>query len=278
MNGLNVGCGLRFHPAWTNIDVISHSPQVQAHNCRGGIPFPDHSFEVVYHSHALEHFQKKEALGFLRECFRILKPGGIIRVAVPDLECLARLYLHAIDKASSGDTQWQHNYEWLMLELYDQTVRNRPGGGMIDYLKQKPLPNERFLFERLGGEMHRILETIRRPVQPTQMHSTSLQKVTCRLLAFPQLALKRVLDKCLGPEGSEALEIGRFRLSGEVHQWMYDRYSLARLLSQAGFQEPRRCGPAESMIPDWTHYHLDTEPDGSTYKPDSIYMEAVKPA
>ena len=198
-------------------------------------------------------------------------------MAVPDLECLARLYLEAIPKAAGGDTQWQHNYDWLMLELYDQTVRNRPGGGMIDYLKQDPLPNEHFLFERFGGEVRRILQAIRTPDRPKPALLPLSQKITRWLSALPRRALMRGLRKSLGPGGSDALEIGRFRLSGEVHELMYDRYSLARLLAQAGFLDLRRRDPAESLIPDWTSYHLDTDPDGSIYKPDSIYMEAVKP-
>ncbi len=273
---LNIGCGSRFHPAWTNIDANPISPNVQFHDCRAGLPFPDHSFDVVYHSHVLEHFAKTEAPRFVQECFRALRPGGIIRVAVPDLESLARLYLFAIDKAAGGDTQWQHNYDWLMLELYDQTVRNRSGGGMIDYLKQDPLPNEAFLFERCGGEIRRIVQAMRKP-RPKQTHRSLVEEITRQLLAIPQAALMGFLQKLLGPEGSEALKVGQFRLAGEVHQWMYDRYSLARLLGEVGFQNPQRRGPAESLIPDWTSYHLDTEQDGSTYKPDSIYMEAVKP-
>ena len=277
MKYLNVGCGSRFHPAWTNIDATSISPSVLVHDCRAGIPFPDHSFDVVYHSHVLEHFSKIEALRFVQECFRVLRPEGIIRVAVPDLECLARLYLCAIDKAAGGDTQWQHNYDWLMLELYDQTVRNRSGGGMIDYLKQDPLPNGAFLFERGGGEIRRILQAIRKPTRPKLTRLPLIEEITRWILAIPHAALRRCLAKLLGPKGREALEIGQFRLAGEIHQWMYDRYSLARLLGQVGFQNPQRRGPAESLIPDWTSYHLDTESDGSTYKPDSTYMEAVKP-
>lgn len=277
MKCLNIGCGSRFDPAWTNIDANPSSPNVQFHDCREGLPFLDHSFDVVYHSHVLEHFAKTEAARFVQECFRVLRSGGIIRVAVPDLESLARLYLCAIDKAAGGDTQWQHNYDWLMLELYDQTVRNRSGGGMIDYVKQDPLPNEAFLFERSGGEIRRILQAMRKPTRPTQTHLSLVEEITRRLLAIPQAALTRCLQKLLGPEGSEALKVGQFRLAGEIHQWMYDRYSLARLLGQVGFQNPRRRGPAESLIPDWASYHLDTEPDGSIYKPDSIYMEAVKP-
>ena len=74
----------------------------------------------------------------------------------------------------------------------------------------------------------------------------------------------------------ESLEVGRFRHRGEPHLWMYDRYSLARLLREAGFRDPHRVGPAESSILDWSSYNLDTEPDGQVYKPDSLFMEAFK--
>ncbi len=57
---LNLGCGTRYHPAWTNVDMVSKSEHVLAHNLREGIPFPDAHFEVVYHSHVLEHFTRQE--------------------------------------------------------------------------------------------------------------------------------------------------------------------------------------------------------------------------
>ena len=59
------------------------------------------------------------------------------------------------------------------------------------------------------------------------------------------------------------LSVARFRSSGEIHQWMYDRYSLKALFEKAGFKDAKRVGPTESRIPDWTSYHLDTDPDGA---------------
>ena len=85
---LNLGCGGRFHPEWTNIDFYSSGGAVIAHDLNLGIPFPDSSFDVVYHSHVLEHFPKAKARRFIAECVRVLKPGGILRVVVPDLEDL----------------------------------------------------------------------------------------------------------------------------------------------------------------------------------------------
>lgn len=81
----------------------------------------------------------------------------------------------------------------------------------------------------------------------------------------------------MGEADNKALQIGRFRLQGEVHQWMYDRYSLARLLRKTGFHNPQPVGPTESQLQGWADYNLDTEPDGTIYKPDLLYMEAIKP-
>src|SRR5580704_992300 len=85
MRALNLGCGDRFHPNWENLDFVPVDRTVKAHDLRRGIPYPDGCFDVVYHSHVLEHFSKVEAPQFLRECFRVLAPSGIIRVVVPDL-------------------------------------------------------------------------------------------------------------------------------------------------------------------------------------------------
>jgi hypothetical protein len=51
-----------------------------------------------------------------------------------------------------------------------------------------------------------------------------------------------------------------------------------RLLEDCGFQQIVRRTATESYIPDWPEFNLDTEPDGSVYKPDSLFMEAIKPA
>ena len=74
-----------------------------------------------------------------------------------------------------------------------------------------------------------------------------------------------------------ALEIGRFRLnSGEVHQWAYDRYSLAKDLLDAGFTDPKKCAHGESRIPDWKSFHLEVTLEGAVEKPDLLVMEAIK--
>jgi hypothetical protein len=80
-----------------------------------------------------------------------------------------------------------------------------------------------------------------------------------------------------GSAGARAIKIGQFRLAGEVHQWMYDRYSLAHLMLAAGFVDPIQQSAKNSLIPQWTSFNLDTLPDGNVRKPDSLFMEATKP-
>jgi len=274
---LNLGCGLRFHPDWVNVDSDSSHPCVQVYDLRRGIPLANESFDVVYHSHILEHFQKYRAQAFMQDCYRVLKPGAIIRVAVPDLERIATLYLQALGKLLEGKNEWRHHHEWMMLELYDQTVRERSGGEMLDYFSRNPIPNEAFILERFGGEARRIIQAVKnRPVGPRKQRSF-MQRIDRDMRNLTYNLRCRFLQWLLGEDDYTALQIGRFRLVGEIHQWMYDRYSLAQLLLQVGFQNPHPVGPAESQIPGWSNFHLDTEPDGSVYKPDSLYMEAVKP-
>lgn len=267
---LNLGCGGRYHPEWTNIDIAPQSKEVMQYDLSRGIPFPDASCDVVYHAAVFEHLRRPDAAAYLKECFRVLQPGGIVRIGVPDLEKICRLYLSKLEAASNGDPAAAFDYDWIMLELFDQTVREKSGGEMLDYLRQDPLPNEAFVYERIGEEGRQLIKTLRnRPVYP--------QKGSLSLSNFLNKLKKGMLSRLLGKKNKKALEIGRFRLAGEVHQWMYDRYSLSKLLMQAGFRNPQLQSASTSQIPNWTNFNLDTLPDGTIIKPDLFFMEAVKP-
>lgn len=271
MRYVNLGCGNTYHSDWINIDIAPLGPGVIAHDLSQGIPLDDNSCDVVYHSHVLEHIRRNDASGFIAECHRVLRPGGIIRIAVPDLERICRAYLEKLDGALAGDRAAEADYEWIMLELFDQTTRERSGGMMGAYLRRSPLVNEEFIYERIGEEGRRMVEAVRTPKKgPTGAPGgRSLGSILRGLRS-------RLTGMLIGAEGVRALRVGRFRLEGEVHQWMYDRYSLARLLLDAGFRDPTPRSATESAIPNWPDYNLDTLPDGTIIKPDSLFMEAGK--
>lgn len=273
MRCINLGCGHRFHPNWINIDFIATGNGVIAHNIMEGIPFPDDYFDVVYHSHLLEHFPKDKAEPFMKECLRVLSPKGVMRLLIPDLEFLVNNYVKALDEARKGDPRADSNYQWSLLHLFDQTFRNRPGGSMAEYLSRNNIDNEEYVVRHCGIEARKIINLFKK-CQETKGFTNFIKKYYLFFKnhnVFRELLIKTFLGK-----EYNALLIGRFRNRGEVHQWMYDRYSLKKLLLNCGFVEITECTAIDSRIPGWQNFHLDTAPNGSVYRPDSICMEAVK--
>lgn len=272
-------------PEWTNLDFVSTGEGVIAHNLMNGIPVENESFDLAYHSHVLEHFTKDDGNKFLQECYRVLKPGGIIRIAVPDLERIAREYLKNLEQALKGDIDAMHNYEWIKLELYDQVVRNVSGGNMAKYIFREQIPNEDYVYERIGEEGRSLRKSYLEHIDKSNILNIDSIKTVQKDKYFTQSLLKKIKRKLkesvfqnetkyfknLEKENS----IGKFRLGGEIHQWMYDRFSLSRLLGEIGFSEMKVKDAFSSKIEDWTRYELESK-NGIIYKPDSLFMEAVK--
>lgn len=77
-----------------------------------------------------------------------------------------------------------------------------------------------------------------------------------------------------GRRALEHVRLGRFRTSGEIHLWMYNRFSLVRLLEDAGFAEVTVKTPGESRIPDFGRFGLEFE-NGTVRKPDSLFVEGT---
>jgi len=117
---VNLGCGNVGHDDWINIDfgalafvnqhpwlkkiifalhlapVVYQRPwpkNILFINLRNQFPFADNSLDFVYSSHFIEHIQTYEVIALFKQCYRALKPGGIMRIATPDLEVIARQYL-----------------------------------------------------------------------------------------------------------------------------------------------------------------------------------------
>src|SRR5450759_3475104 len=151
LNYLNVGCGSKYHKDWVNVDMNPDSSDVVRCNLLKGIPFPDEMFEVLYHSQVLEHFPKEKAFDFMKECHRVLKKNGIIRVVVPDLENIIDEYKKYLNEnIKNPSKEAEANYDWILLEMYDQTVRNNGGGQMGKYLQQDKMVNEQYVIDRIG--------------------------------------------------------------------------------------------------------------------------------
>jgi len=158
---VNLGCGLAVAAGWINIDgslnaLIANFPSLihrlayrvtganryysEPEYCRllgshffihhdlaYGIPLADGSVDFVYSSHFLEHLYRKDAMNLLRESFRVLKQGGVVRIAVPDLEYALSLYATGkkeemltqyffVDDDDSHYARHKYMYDFIMLK------------------------------------------------------------------------------------------------------------------------------------------------------------------
>ena len=88
---INMGCGWRnFGKEWIHIDGgdYSHLDSKNIFN----LEFEKDSVDLIYSSHVVEYFDKKDATKLLKEWHRVLKPGATLRIAVPDFEAMSKLY------------------------------------------------------------------------------------------------------------------------------------------------------------------------------------------
>jgi len=98
---LHLGCGPCYIPEFTHVDVVpfEHVDIVSSIDNLGMVA--DGSAELVYACHVLEHFPRKRTLPVLKEWRRVLRPGGMLRLSVPDFGVCARLYVE--EQASLAD-------------------------------------------------------------------------------------------------------------------------------------------------------------------------------
>lgn len=90
---LHIGCGPNLKAGWINVD-LSDEADLRL-DVREALPFATGSIEMVYSEHFFEHLEyPDEALGFLNESYRVLQPGGLFSVGVPDTEWPLQSYVN----------------------------------------------------------------------------------------------------------------------------------------------------------------------------------------
>lgn len=90
---LHLGCGKRnFGEEWIHIDASSF-PHIKYNNIVS-LPFENNSVDIIYASHVISYFDRQEIIDVLKEWNRVLKTNGILRLAMPDFESMAKLYVN----------------------------------------------------------------------------------------------------------------------------------------------------------------------------------------
>jgi SAM-dependent methyltransferase len=119
------GCGLSCPAGWLNFDAsptlrlqrlpaigrlfggaVRFPDGVRYGDIVKGLPLADATADGVYASHVLEHLTLADCAVALRNTFALLKPGGLFRLVVPDLECRARQYLKRLEGGDAQANTW----------------------------------------------------------------------------------------------------------------------------------------------------------------------------
>jgi predicted SAM-dependent methyltransferase/glycosyltransferase involved in cell wall biosynthesis len=97
---LNIGSFIVMAKGWVNTDILpledfakTNGYEFKQFDATKGIPYDSNSVNLIAASHFLEHITREEGLEFLKECIRVLKSDGVIRIAVPNARVLAKYYL-----------------------------------------------------------------------------------------------------------------------------------------------------------------------------------------
>jgi len=82
---LQLGAGANNIPGWFNTDYFPRH-NIFFLDVTKPFPIPSNSFKLVFSEHHIEHISYKHAAGMLKEIFRIMQPGGYIKISTPDLQ------------------------------------------------------------------------------------------------------------------------------------------------------------------------------------------------
>jgi predicted SAM-dependent methyltransferase len=142
--GGNVNTWLTFGPRTAHADALRVDilPIADVQGDIRALTFADGTFAGVEAAHVLEHLLPEEAVPAVRECWRVLRAGGIFEVAVPDLEACARTLLAGDLRilqniySPSAEPAWQHRWGYTYVSL-DELIRGA-GFGALAWLRPHP--------------------------------------------------------------------------------------------------------------------------------------------
>jgi SAM-dependent methyltransferase len=95
---LHLGSSTNRLAGWVNIDMLRPGRRLDLYwDLRRGLPFPSGRVDAIFAEHLLEHLTYDDGAALVRECLRVLRPGGVLRIGVPDLDRYVASYLGSDD-------------------------------------------------------------------------------------------------------------------------------------------------------------------------------------
>lgn len=102
---LHIGGGWTLFGGWLNTDIETiHG--VMWMDATQRFPFADEAFQYIYSEHMIEHVPYDKGAFMLRECYRVMRRGGAIRVITPDLSAILGLHSRELSAEQERYMQW----------------------------------------------------------------------------------------------------------------------------------------------------------------------------
>ena len=186
---LHLGCGPVTLPGFVNIDIVK-APL--AMNVLWGLPFDDATVRVVYLSHLLEHlFFPRDVMFVLAEIHRVLAPGGVVRVVVPDIERCLRAYA---ESDANFFAQRRENFSWWPEDA-------TPLENFLTYAGVGPEPSAVFESHKYGYDF----ETLARALQRAGFGA--VKKSAFQGSEIPELRIEHLSEAASWRAGDEYLSL-----------------------------------------------------------------------
>lgn len=179
---LHIGCGGRIAEGWLNVDKFAASADTFL-NAYKKFPFNDNTFDYVFSEHMIEHLKIDKVQGFLKEVYRVLKPGGIFRVTCPDLELFVEKYLNSDDEFFG---KLKESVDWKGIKHPKLVWVIRSKGGVFMSVVVKEFHKHRWMydFETLGSCLDEIGFASVAKKTYTESSSAELSKMDNEDLAY----------------------------------------------------------------------------------------------
>jgi predicted SAM-dependent methyltransferase len=118
---LHLGCGKRYIPKFIHVDLLD-LPHINYQESVDNLSiFRDDTIDLIYACHVLEHFPRADVARVLAEWYRVLKPGGVLRLAVPGFEEIVAIYQKYHDMSQiigplMGGQDYQYNFHYVCFD------------------------------------------------------------------------------------------------------------------------------------------------------------------
>jgi SAM-dependent methyltransferase len=203
---LHLGCGAVQPAGWVNIDCSHRArlaatlprvdrllcrlgvlpptefgPQIKIHNLLRPFPYPPQSISCIYAGEVWEHFEYPDCVRLTAECYRVLAPGGVLRLCVPDGPTFWRRYLNVYDEMAARPRQERspEPLRELVALYYREICTRRPGFGSMGHKHKWQFDEVQMvdLFESQG-----FSEVERRPFHDSRIGDVAAVEVANQLI------------------------------------------------------------------------------------------------